>query len=158
MKTLILIASTLLLLSLSAFPQDKPAKPTVKDLAWFSGCWQMERAPARTSYEQWTYPAGIMIGMAYSMRDGKMVDHEFLRIIEKDGDIFYVAIPYRQKETHFKLTSLEDGVAVFENPEHDFPQKITYTRRADGINARVEGKSNGQVRGFELVYSPADCR
>ena len=109
-------------------------------------------------YEQWTYPAGIMIGMAYSMRDGQMVDHEFLRIVEKDGEVYFVAIPYRQKETHFKLTSLTDGVAVFENPEHDFPQKITYTRGSTGITARVEGTSNGQMRGFELAYTPAECR
>ena len=145
----------LLVLFLPTFAQEKPQ---VKDLAWLSGCWQMERAPGRISYEQWTYPAGIMIGMAYTMRDGKMVDHEFLRLIERDGDVHYVATPYGQKETEFKLTSHKDGVAVFENPEHDFPQKITYTRGASVITARVEGKDGEKMRGFELIYSPSECR
>lgn len=155
LRSLLLLTLLLMLPLSSAFAQDDPK---VGDLAWFSGCWQMERAPGRISYEQWTSPAGIMIGMAYTMRDGKMVDHEFLRLIERDGEVFYVAIPYRQKETEFKLMSHKDGVAVFENPEHDFPQKITYTRGAAVITARVEGKSGGETRGFELVYSPAECR
>ncbi|QQS40311.1 MAG: hypothetical protein IPM63_13210 [Acidobacteriota bacterium] len=157
MNRAFVLFALLLSLSISAFAQEKTEKPKVADLAWFSGCWQMERAPGRVTYEQWTYPAGIMIGMGYSKRDDKIVSHEFLRIIEKDGDVYYVAIPSGQKETAFKLTSHKDGVAIFENPEHDFPQKITYTRGSTGITARVEGMSNGQMRGFELVFKPGEC-
>ncbi|REJ76172.1 MAG: hypothetical protein DWQ47_11180 [Acidobacteria bacterium] len=144
-------------LSTQAFAQDEPKKPTVNDLAWLAGCWTQESGPGRVSYEQWSSPGGLMIGMARTVRDGRIVDYEFLKLIEKEGDVYYVAIPARQKETHFKLTSLKEGVAVFENPDHDFPNTITYTRGSDKINVRVQGNSNGQVRGFELNFSPGDC-
>lgn len=157
MNRALILVSVFLLFSLPAFPQNTAEKRTLNDLSWFSGCWQMERAPGRVSFEQWTRPQGIMIGLAYSLRDGKIVDHEFLRLIERDGDIFYVAIPVRQKETDFKLTSLKGGTAVFENPEHDFPQRIIYRKSDGGISVRVEGEENGQTRGFDLIYSAVEC-
>ena len=39
----------------------------------------------------------------------------------------------------FALVSITDDRVVFENPDHDFPQKITYERNADGsVTATVE--------------------
>lgn len=157
MNRAFILFSLLFFLSVSVFSQYKSDRPTIGDLSWFSGCWQMERAPGRLSYEQWTKPQGIMIGLAYTLRDGKIVDHEFLRLIERDGDIFYVAIPARQKETEFKLTALSENEAVFENPDHDFPQRLIYRKRDGGISARVEGESDGKTRGFDLVFSAVEC-
>jgi hypothetical protein len=45
----------------------------------------------------------------------------------------------------FKLISDENKKAVFENPEHDFPQRVIYVLNADGsMTALVEGKMRGQ--------------
>ncbi len=137
--------------------QQEDVKNTVSDLGWISGCWRQDRGPGRYVLEQWTAPAGMILGMARTYRDGKITSYEYLRIEEKDGDIFYVAIPSRQKETFFKLTSLKDGTAVFENPEHDFPQKIIYMKTESGISARVEGSMNGQTRGFDVVFGKGEC-
>jgi hypothetical protein len=148
----------LLFLSHFVFAQDKPARPTVDDLGWMSGCWKQDRGKGRYAIEQWTKPAGMILGTSRSYRDGKMTSYEFLRIIEKDGDIFFVAIPSGQKEAAFKLTSLNEGAAVFENPEHDFPQKIAYRKDGtDGLRARVEAKKDGKVGGFDVVFSRTSC-
>ena len=38
-----------------------------------------------------------------------------------------LATPSGQERTVFPATEVTDARAVFENPEHDFPQRITYT-------------------------------
>jgi len=151
------ILAALCLFTLSAVAQESSAKPELAGLGWMSGCWKQDRGEGRYVYEQWSKPEGVMVGLGRVHRDGKIVDHEFLRIVQQADGIFYIAIPARQKETAFRLTSLKEGTAVFENPEHDFPQKITYTRTEDGITAIVEGTENGKTRGFQSVFKRAAC-
>ncbi len=38
----------------------------------------------------------------------------------------FVALPSGQAEATFVQAELSDSMAVFEAPEHDFPQRITY--------------------------------
>ncbi len=53
--------------------------------------------------------------------------------------------------------SLGDSVVSFENPEHDFPQRITYRRRSDGgVTARAESVT-GEPRGFDVPYRRVAC-
>jgi hypothetical protein len=73
---------------------------------------------------------------------------------ERNGDIVYVASPSNQSHTKFILTSLRDGEAVFENPEHDFPKKIVYARQPDGsLLAAIEGPGrDGKPRRVEYPF------
>jgi hypothetical protein len=61
-----------------------------------------------------------------------MVAFEFLRMIERDGGLVYIAQPNGRPPTEFTLTAITADSATFENPMHDFPKMIRYTRRADG--------------------------
>lgn len=141
----------------SAVAQDSETRPALADLGWMSGCWKQDRGDGRYVYEQWSKAEGVMVGLGRVHRGGRIVDYEFLRIEEKEGGIYFIAIPARQKEAAFRLTSLKDGTAVFENPKHDFPQKISYTKTDDGMSARVEGSENGKTRGFQTVFTRAAC-
>jgi hypothetical protein len=144
---------------LGATEQKKPVKaapPSVLiKLAWLAGQWRMEKS-GRVTDEQWMAPAaGVMLGMARTLAKGKVVEHEFLQIREgPGGDLFYIAQASGQKEAAFQLKSLTDTEVVFENPEQDFPQKITYTHNADGsLLAAIEGPgSDGQVKRIEYPY------
>jgi hypothetical protein len=96
-----------------------------------------------------------MMGMARNIQGGKVREYEFTLLRqETNGDIFYVASPSKQTETSFKLTSLRDGVAVFENPQHDFPKKIIYARQPDGsLLAAIEGPGrDGKARRVEYPF------
>jgi hypothetical protein len=43
------------------------------------------------------------------------------------------------------MTKDEDSLLVFENPKHDYPQKIQYKLLKDGsLIATVSGKQNGK--------------
>ena len=149
--------SLLILLTLcsTAHPQTSPSKPTLQDFAWLAGQWRIEQAD-RLVDEHWMAPVGgLMMGMARNVQGGKVREYEFTLLRqEPNGDIVYVASPSKQTETSFKLTSLRNGEAVFENPEHDFPTKVIYARQPDGsLLAAIEGPGrDGRPRRVEYPY------
>jgi hypothetical protein len=119
---------------------ESAAKHTIDELSFISGDWEMKTDTGRTQ-ENWTHPdGGSMLGTGRVIRDEKMVFFEFLRIETRNDNLFYVAQPGGGSGTVFRLTSLEKKTAVFENPKHDFPKKITYRLEEDGsLLARIEG-------------------
>ena len=132
----------------------------LSDLSWLSGCWEMKNESRGLQItEMWMKPAGgIMIGAGRTIRNGKAVDHEFLRIVEETAGVFYVAKPTANKEeTKFKLTKASAGELVFENPAHDFPQRIIYKLNGNRLNARTEGIANGKARGIDFPYARINC-
>ena len=132
-----------------------PAGSEVEKLSWMSGCWKTPgENPKSFVIESWGKPYGMMVGTGQTVREGKTTGYEFLRIEKRGEKIFYVARPARAKtETSFELTSYKQNSAVFENPEHDFPKKISYSRQGDRMKARV---SAGE-RGFTLDFKKVDC-
>lgn len=132
---------------------DAAQSPAVDRLAWLEGCWQQDRGAAVVE-EHWMKPrGGSLIGMGRTVAGGKTVEYEFLRIAEIGGALAYIARPSGQAEATFPMKSLADGEVVFENPSHDFPQRVIYRRNADGsVTARVEGTLNGQARGQDFPY------
>ena len=104
-------------------------------------------------------PAGNqMLGMSHTVVNDKTREYEFIRIVqEENGEIFFVAHPSGQKEARFKLTSASDREARFENPEHDFPQRIIYRRDGDSLVGRIEGVSKGQPRAVDFPLQRVAC-
>lgn len=129
--------------------------PSLERLRWLAGDWRMERA-GRVVDEHWMAPSGgVMLGMSRTVAKGKMVEHEFTQIREgPGGDLFYVAMPARQKEAAFKALSQTDTEIVFENKDHDFPQIIGYRLNSDGtVLAWIEGpRGDGTTRRVEYAY------
>ena len=156
MKTSLIIC---VLLTLWSSSLAQTTKPTLNDLSWLAGCWE-GNVRGREVNEQWMKPAGgIMLGMARTVSQGKAAEFEFTQIREdKDGSIYYVAKPSGQAEASFKLIKLQNKEAVFENPQHDFPQRIIYRLQPDGsLFARVEATVKGQLRGLDYPFKRAKC-
>jgi hypothetical protein len=132
-----------------------PPPPSLAKIAWLAGNWRLEKQ-GRVIDEQWMAPAaGVMLGMARTVVRGKAIEHEFMQIREgPGGDLFFIAQPSGQKEAAFQLKTLADNEVVFENTAHDFPQRISYTHRADGtVLAAIEGTApDGQVKRIEYPY------
>ncbi len=143
------------LLTVASGQEQKPGGFALDRLAWIAGNWRLERA-GRVTDEQWMAPAGgVMLGMSRTVAKGRVVEHEFLQIREgPGGDLFYVALPARQKEATFKAVTQTETEVVFENKEHDFPQVIGYRLNADGsLLAWIEGpRSDGTTRRVEYAY------
>jgi hypothetical protein len=82
---------------------------------------------------------------------------EFLRIADNGaGGLSYFSMPNgRSPATAFAMTANADQRAVFENPAHDFPQRIIYERDGDVMVARIEGPMNGRVESMQWRFERA---
>jgi hypothetical protein len=101
---------------------------------------------------------GTMMGMSRTVANGKTVDSEALVIQETGSEVAYVARPSRQLEASFRMVSATTTEARFENPAHDFPQRIIYRLDPDGsLHARIEGTRDGQVRGVDFRLTRGKC-
>jgi hypothetical protein len=148
------VLTALLLVSWFA-PAVAPARDTasIDGLSWLAGCWSRVRADGLTE-EHWMAPrGGTMLGMSRTVRDGRTVEFEFLQIRSGEGTLVYEARPSGQPTAKFALKSAAYGTVTFENPSHDFPQRITYRRTAGGIAARIEGIMNGTPRGIDFPFT-----
>lgn len=126
---------------------------TVEPLAWLGGCWAADGGEPG-SVEHWLAPAGgTLLGVSRTVRNGRTVAHEFMLIRRNAaGTVEYVASPSGQKTTAFALVRVADGEAVFENLQHDFPQRIVYALTAPGrLAARIEGTTGA---GPKVVHFP----
>lgn len=130
------------------------ATAPVNDLNWLSGSWKLE-ANGKIVEEHWTTPAGgAMLGVSRTIKNGKMVEFEFLRIEQREDSMVYIAQPQGRPPTEFRLDSATATEVVFANPQHDFPQKIRYRRNPDGsLTARIEDVSGKKGMDFNYARS-----
>ena len=128
-----------------------PQTPTIADIAWISGVWQTEAGGRRQIEEHWTSVAGgSMLGMSRTVAGDKTVEFEYVRIEQRADGIYYVAHPKaRCPGTDFKLTRSSATEAVFENPQHDFPKRITYKKSGDDLlTATIDGGEGTKAMSF----------
>jgi len=133
MKRLFGAALALLLTAQSAPPVH------VSDLSWMSGHWVVAGANGRWTEEHWSAPrAGTMIGYSWSGAGEAISEYEYLRLqAGEDDEIVYLAQPNGGAGTGFHLARSEGTSATFENPTHDFPQRIRYVRDGDTMVATI---------------------
>ena len=136
-------------------PMPTPFKAVIGDIAWLSGNWAGARGTngSITFEERWSPPkGGSMLATSRTVNaSGKMSAFEFLRIVERDGGLVYVAQPGGAPATEFVLTELTSKRAVFDNPRHDYPKRIVYELSADGsLTAIIGYLKGGTPRRFEF--------
>lgn len=148
-------ALTLLVVTLGFFASGFANKPTtaLAELGWISGCWIHESEGVR-SEECWMDPAGTLIlGLHRDVRPGGKTFFEYLRIEQTDSAIVYFATPRGKETTGFPLKESAKNRVVFENPTHDFPQRVIYHLRDDGtMVASIEGMHDGELRTEEWLW------
>ena len=126
----------------------------VENLAWFEGRWEGE-SDGLTMEEQWTsVRGGALLGVHRDVKGGRMVSFEFLRIEATPEGTFYYASPRSKPPVPFKLVESGATRAVFENRQHDFPQRILYWLDAKGaMHARIEGPQGGKTVSEEWIWT-----
>lgn len=134
------------------------ADAKIDDLTWMVGAWKCE-IWGGTFEEHWLTPkGGTMQGVGRHLDAGKTSFMEFLSIEPSDkGLCMWIMVGAPSKgDKHpvpFTLTKSGKGEAIFENKDHDFPNKITYTKQEAGkMLCIVEGAENGKDRKEEFRF------
>lgn len=73
---------------------------------------------------------------------------ETIEIIQVNDSLLYNTKVSNQNEgkvVSFKASSNSENQIIFENPKHDFPQKIAYNKiSTDSLVAKISGKKDGK--------------
>ena len=153
------VAFLMLLLGVSAAADIEPVAPEISSLSWLSGCWAYDgKDPG--SGEHWMRPAGgTMFAVSRTISGSRTIAFEYLQITETDeNSLALIASPSGQSPARFDLLSLGNNEVIFENPEHDFPQRIIYRLADDGaLLGRVEGQSSGRPIAIDFPMTRTDC-
>lgn len=139
-------------------PQDiampTPAKAVIGDLKWLEGAWVGTRGTggAISFEERWSPPkGGAMLAVSRTVSRDRMSAFEFLRIVERDGGLVYIAQPNGAPPTEFVLSEMGKTRAVFDNPRHDYPKRIVYELSEGGaLTATIGYMKGGAPRKFEF--------
>jgi len=133
-------------------------KTSIRDFDFLKGNWTMNTSNGRI-VELWKMNSDSgMDGISYSINNkGDSTLLETIKLYESLGNIYYEPTgkgPGNDSTVSFKLISTNQGVYVFENIHHDFPQKISYQLQSrNNILAWIEGALNGNFRKIEFPYN-----
>lgn len=135
----------------AAGPADDVAK-----LTWLAGSWVSETDGVVTR-ETWLAPlGGAMAGANQANRPGRRPFVEHMTITAEPAGATFTAFIQGQPPTAFVLRpGGPDDAAVFENPTHDFPQRVIYRRCGADLCARIEGAVDGKARTQEWRFRRA---
>jgi len=113
---------------LTTFIISCSGQQAIVDLDFVVGTWQIED---RATYEEWIVQCDQLNGISYKLSDGERMISETL-LIRRVGDnvIYEATVPSQNdgKTIPFTLNLDVSDMMSFENPAHDFPQKIQYQR------------------------------
>ena len=132
----------------------------LSQLDWLLGEWTREGRRGQI-HESWRQLSDRTLeGSSWIVLsdDGSRREIESLLLVEMAGELYYIPkVAENEYPVPFKETSIEEGRAVFENPTHDFPQKIVYVRDGDdGLKVTIEGPGDGgQSSQVEFVFRRA---
>ncbi|HAH52596.1 MAG TPA: hypothetical protein DCL80_15590 [Balneola sp.] len=93
----------------------------------------------------------MMLGVHRDVNENGRSSFEYLRIMRTREGIVYVASPGGKLGTTFTMIENIDQKVVFENLDHDFPQRIIYSRSGDTLTARIEDESG--EKSMEWVWT-----
>lgn len=116
---------------------------------WILGNWE-KKDSLGTLTESWqTLNDSTFSGESYYITSNKDTVHkETIELIQNSDFLLYNATVKGENNDGtitFQMTESTDSLLVFENPKHDYPQKIRYQLNKDNsIIATVSGKQNGK--------------
>lgn len=120
----------------------------LEKMYWLIGNWE-QKLPDGTLVENWKIENdSTYSGVSYFINSKDTVHFERIKLAQKAEKLTYIATIEGQNNDEpvsFKQTSEAGNIFTFENPTHDYPQKITYKKVAsDRLIAVISGKQQGQ--------------
>ena len=118
------------------------------------GTWKMKNSNGY-SCEKWIkVDNNELSSVAFDIKGKDTTVLERVKLINKAGHITYNVTGSKSGEKNsFKLTSAKNNQFIFEDPKHDFPQRIIYHLvKPNELHAWIDGKYNGRYEKYDFYY------
>ena len=153
-----LLPALLLLLPAALSAQIDDAKGIFRELRALDGTWFMP-TDRGDRLESWKIiDDSTLAGRDFRIKpeNGDTVTLETMRLEWRGNNIDYLVVVRGQNQNKpiaFRLTEADYDGYVFENPQHDDPQKIRYVLLGNReLQVTTEGKRNGRDTKVEYVF------
>lgn len=162
MKRNILTCLPLITLLLSACggkeaaPEKEREKSRLEKAVWLLGSWENNSEDGKMS-ETWVKDHENAYSAKTYFVIGKDTVFRELSKLEETGSNLQCVISIEgendDKPVTFVMTKQSDNNLVFENPKHDFPNKITYRHKGDSVIAEISGMQKGKftTQSFPMI-------
>lgn len=125
-----------------------PAAHADADLKWMSGCW---RTADKSYREVWTKPdSGYLFGYAITYDETGAVSFFEQSRIDGGRPAVFNAYPGGFGPSEFTEVSRDKNTVTFANPAHDYPQRITYSRKGSRMSATISLMNGGRSVTWEF--------
>ena len=129
-------------------------KNSISDFSWLEGKW-VGAADDMSFFEQWSKLQGnAMNGFGGAVSGKDTVFTEKIKIEERVDGIFYIpTVQENGGSVDFKFTGTKNDTVIFENPLHNFPQRILYLKLPNNkLYACIDGLEKGRYKRIEFSY------
>ena len=115
---------------------------------WLAGCWETDAG----TREVWAIGADdLLFGYGTVPGETGTAFFEQLRIEQTQAGWRYMAYPRGVGPTAFESTRLSKASATFENPSHDYPQRLSYTLSGDKLEVDIALVSGEREQSWSMV-------
>lgn len=136
-NTLIAITAVLALTSPLAAAPDSA-------LGWLVGDWRTEGSGEWTREHWEPIRSDTLQGTGRSGNGDQVTSTDRMKIVMRDGAAIFIASPNGAPSTEFREAFRGGQEIVFENPSHDYPQRVRYWRDGELLMAEISLKDGSQ--------------
>jgi len=156
-KIILLLLIVTLLSCKKSDSSDKNEKDKIKTAHWLLGTWENKTAEGNLSETWEKVNDSTYEGQSYFIKGKDTIHFETIQLQQKGEELTYNANVQGQnkdKPVPFKLTKTTEKELVFENPKHDYPQKISYKNVSkDSLIAEISGMQLGKPSSEKYVMT-----
>jgi hypothetical protein len=119
------------------------------------GTWKMKTAVGY-SCEKWIKVNNNELrSIAFDLKGKDTTMLERVRLVNKAGVISYNVTGAKSGDKNsFKLTSAKNNQFIFEDPKHDFPQRVVYHFvKPNYLHAWIDGTYKGKPEKYDFWYT-----
>ncbi len=129
----------------------------IDQLQWLLGTW-INESGEEFSQETWSREnESSFTAFSFTQVGKETVFAETMALEQKGENLFLAVVTVNQNNENpvtFKMVSSENGQFTFENKDHDFPERITYSNPVkDSLHAWIEGTDNGEAKKVDFYFS-----
>lgn len=145
----LLLAATLFV---AAGESPHTPKATAADWQWLVGKWQGQLNELSISEEWKQEHEQLFTGKGFVVKGSDTLVREILRIEKIANHWVFIPVINPSTPVLFTLVEKNDAQFVFENQEHDYPQRVVYALEKGQLHAWIEGQINGQLAREDYWY------